>query len=338
MIKKLKSEFFNMINKFEPKHLIIISVLLSVLFLSVILILFGCQGENTPPEEHTHIAGEAVRTDEKAPTCAAEGSYALVVYCVECDIELSRTSYAIPIVNHKYNDPIRENEVEATCANDGSYDCVVYCAFCDYEFSRTSEIIPKVDHTPAEAVEEVKVAPKCKTSGVSISVVKCTWCDTELSREEKHIPPSRHSWSNYKCIICGVEYSVAESLDLALSEDGTYYIVVGYGTCLEVDLVIPSYYNGLPIKEIANYAFYNCYLIESAYIPSTITRIGYGAAWGCTSLKKLLIEDRNGWYLMEGYDDTDGIAIPAIFLFDTSIYLEKLTGGDYFWLTKNEGK
>lgn len=315
----------------------IIRIILTVAVALLVLGIFSCENtDNVIPEDHVHVMGDEVKENIVLPTCSKEGSYDIVVRCVQCYTEISRTAYSIPVVDHLYGDPVKENLVEATCYSDGSYDNVVYCTFCNYEFSREHVSVDMVEHTPAEPVEEVKVPAKCKVGGVCDSVVKCTWCDTELSRQEKHIPPTRHSWSKLKCVNCGIDYSVGESLDLALSEDGTYYIVAGYGTCLDVDLVIPSHYNGIPIKEIANYAFYNCYLIESASIPSTVTRIGYGAAWGCTSLKKLLIEDKNGWCLMEGYDDTEGIEIPSFLLFDTSMYLSKLTGGDYFWLTKNE--
>ena len=291
---------------------------------------------NVIPDDHVHTEGAVTMENVVLPTCSADGGYDNVLRCSQCEAEMSRTSYVLPSVDHVYSEPVRENEVEATCLEEGGYDKVIYCSFCNLELSRDYISVGMVEHNPGEPIEEVKVPAGCKVGGLCDSVVKCTWCETELSRTEKHISPARHSWSEYKCTKCGIDYSVAEALDLALSEDGTYYMVVGYGSCLEVDLVIPSHYNGLPIKEIANYAFYNCYLIESAYIPSTITRIGYGAAWGCTSLQKLLIEDKNGWYLMEGYDDTEGLAIPAIFLYDTSMYLSKLTGGDYFWLTKEE--
>ena len=73
-----------------------------------------------------------------------------------------------------------------------------------------------------------------------------------------------------------------------------------------------------------------------AYIAESIERIGYGAAMGCTALEKLVFEDIQGWNLMEGYDDTEGLSIPSFMMINTSIYLEKLVEGDYFWLTKDQ--
>ena len=78
----------------------------------------------------------------------------------------------------------------------------------------------------------------------------------------------------------------AYSTDLAyiISEDNSYYSVIGRGLCADRDIVIPAMHNGLPVKEICENAFYNCDLIRSIVIPDSITSIGDYAFSGCGNL------------------------------------------------------
>ena len=47
----------------------------------------------------------------------------------------------------------------------------------------------------------------------------------------------------------------SEGLAYQLSDDGTYYICTGIGTCDDEELRIPPVYNSLPVKEIGPHAF-----------------------------------------------------------------------------------
>lgn len=77
-------------------------------------------------------------------------------------------------------------------------------------------------------------------------------------------------------------------LDYSLSEDGTYYIVYGLTEEGIKDVVIPSKYEGLLVKEIGEGAFMN-QLIESIKIPSTVEAIDGYALSNCQNLKKVII-------------------------------------------------
>lgn len=69
----------------------------------------------------------------------------------------------------------------------------------------------------------------------------------------------------------------SEGLEYALSDDGESYIVVGIGTCVENDIVIPKRYDGKLVTSIGDNAFNNehgdCY-ISSITIPTSVTSIG----------------------------------------------------------------
>lgn len=80
-----------------------------------------------------------------------------------------------------------------------------------------------------------------------------------------------------------------EGLEYILSDDGTYYICDGaeiFG-----DIVIPSHYNGLPVKEISDSAFFGDRranrMITSVVIPDTIEKIdsnAFAQQWDLSSI------------------------------------------------------
>ena len=66
------------------------------------------------------------------------------------------------------------------------------------------------------------------------------------------------------------------------------YIVTGYnGT--QTNVVIPSEYNGLPVKEIGNQAFFKENSIQRVIIPSTVVAIREAAFYQSTSIKSIVI-------------------------------------------------
>ena len=74
-------------------------------------------------------------------------------------------------------------------------------------------------------------------------------------------------------------------------EDGNYWIVTGIGTCTDEELIIPSTYYGLPVKEIGDCVFSGRTSLTSVVIPDSITSIHYEAFLDCTSLTSIVIPD-----------------------------------------------
>ncbi len=79
-----------------------------------------------------------------------------------------------------------------------------------------------------------------------------------------------------------------EGLDYTLSNDKTYYIVT-IGTATDTDIVIPSEYNDLPVKEIGMQAFIDCHNITSISIPESVTTISAYAFAGCKKLTSITL-------------------------------------------------
>lgn len=73
-----------------------------------------------------------------------------------------------------------------------------------------------------------------------------------------------------------------------LSFDGTYYRVKSY-TGTATDVVIPAEYEGLPVQEILDFAFYYSEIITSVVIGDSVTDIGSGAFAYCANLTSVVI-------------------------------------------------
>ena len=136
---------------------------------------------------HEHTPAEAVKENIVPATCKQGGTYDEVVYCSECEEEISRTAKTTEKAAHTPAEPVKENEVAATCGAAGSYDEVIKCSVCGEEISREAKTTEKLAHTPAEAVKENEVAATCGAAGSYDEVVYCSVCKAEISREAKTV-------------------------------------------------------------------------------------------------------------------------------------------------------
>jgi hypothetical protein len=110
-----------------------------------------------------------------------------------------------------------------------------------------------------------------------------------------------------------------EGLEYILSEDGTYYICDGGD--IKGNIVIPSEYNGLPVKQISNSAFYGdrrgCRLLTSVVIPGSIEYIDYNAFAAQWELEKIVLKGTPGYINPYAFDTDsltdilDGTAVPC---------------------------
>ena len=100
-----------------------------------------------------------------------------------------------------------------------------------------------------------------------------------------------HDYTNSNCCIhCGLG-SASQGLSFTLSSDSEYYILSGIGTCTDVDIIVPSYYNSKPVKEIGEEAFKDDVTIRSVNVDIHLTKIGNSAFNGCSLLKAFTFTD-----------------------------------------------
>lgn len=82
-------------------------------------------------------------------------------------------------------------------------------------------------------------------------------------------------------------------LTYELSEDETYYKVSGKTSFYGDVLVIPSFYKGLPVKEIVSDAFAEKVRLKEVYIPETIEKFGAGVFNSTPALEKIYYNAKN---------------------------------------------
>ena len=264
--------------------------------------------ETVPIFSTGHSYDLVIIENEVDPTCKTQGSYDEVTYCSVCHEVGSRNTVLLPLSDHSYSTPVRENVVDSTCRTQGSYDEVTYCSACNEIISFKTVTLPMADHYCSSPITE-NLTATCKEDGTVEYVEYCDVCNIELNRTMQIVKSSGHVWQNNVCAVCSTAYSVAECLELKLSEDGTYYIITGIGTFTGELLEIPSIYNNKIVSEIADYAFANCTFITKAIIPYTITKIGCGAAYGCTGLQEIQFKNVRGWHLLSKSDPNFDISV-----------------------------
>ena len=99
----------------------------------------------------------------------------------------------------------------------------------------------------------------------------------------------------------GVQEHFVETDFEASSQGLTYrsvesgWEVSGLGSCQDVDIAIPSEYNGAPVVSIGNSAFYDYDSLTSVTIGNSVNFIGEEAFYGCSNLTGVYISSIEDW-------------------------------------------
>ena len=184
-----------------------------------------CNNCGLGSETAAHNAGETKIENKVDPTCTEDGSHDEVVYCTDCEAELSRNHVVDPKNGHKPGETQIENKTNPTCTEDGGYDEVVYCTVCGEELSRNHVDDPKKGHKPGETQIENKTNPTCTEDGGYDEVVYCTVCGEELSRNHVDDPKKGHKPG---------ETQIENNVTVTCTTDGGYDEVVYCTVCGEV--------------------------------------------------------------------------------------------------------
>ena len=131
----------------------------------------------------------------------------------------------------------------------------------------------------------------CKETGWT-AYEKCTkrGCDY-TTYQELPVDPENHEYQGHVCALCGDVEVYSEGLAYTLRSDGKSYKVKDVGTCADVDIRIPTKYEGLPVVEVGTKAFAENAGLTSIFFPKTIKTIGKEAFYQCQNLQTVTIPD-----------------------------------------------
>ncbi len=115
--------------------------------------------------------------------------------------------------------------------------------------------------------------PTCGETGLEEGK-HCSDCGEVLRKQEEISSTGEHIYNGTTvCTVCSDERQFTEGLSYALNEDGASYSVMSTGNSKATDILIPSTYEGLPVTEIADMAFYSDSEITIIILPDTLTSI-----------------------------------------------------------------
>ena len=243
---------------------------------------------------HTEVVDQA-----KAPTCTENG-LTEGKHCSVCKVVL----VAQYIVDAKGHTEVVDQAKVPTCTENGLTEGK-HCSVCSAVLV-PQETVSATGHT--EVVDEAK-APTCTETGLTEGK-HCAVCNTILLAQQivaAHVDTNDDA-------ICDVCFAKIYSLGLSyiLSADKTHYIVSSIGTCTDTDIIIPTGYNGLPVKEIGSSAFMDCSALTSVTIGNGVTSIGSSAFNSCSNLNSVTIPDSVTSIGGSAFSNCDGLTSVTI--------------------------
>ncbi len=143
----------------------------------------------------SHTQGETVTENHVDATCGKAGSYDEVVYCTECNFEMSRETVTVSALPHTEGEAKPENIVEATCQMGGSYDMVIRCTVCGKVLSSIHYTTLKADSHSFTKYNSDKNA-SCFENGT-----KTAFCDYGCGAKSTVVDGGsaigKHTWSDW---------------------------------------------------------------------------------------------------------------------------------------------
>lgn len=264
----------------------------------------------------------------KTPTCEDDGwieHYSCDVCGAIFDTEYNRVETAV-IESQGHTLEVWKDREEPTCQKngmEGHYFCDVCDKYFDINCEEIEDIVIPATGEHSFGTWTVTREPTCKEEGVRER--RCTGCDTPeykaISKTETHefgewvqtkaptclcgelerrcsvcdatetdsiTPVKSHKLDKYNtCSECLTTVTATEGLIFELNSASDGYVV--YRGTAKGDVVIPTYYEGLPVKEIGASAFSGAHtsesLLTSIVIPEYIEKIGSNAFYYCSGLK-----------------------------------------------------
>lgn len=223
---------------------------------------------------HTHSEWQQVL----APTCTSIGYNTRV--CSKCG---SAEYDFISETGHTWNDG--QVILAPSCEETGIK--LFTCTVCQ---TTKAQPIAETGHTIV--TDEGKEAT-CTDAGLTEGS-RCSTCGKVFTAQELIPATGAHVYEEGNCAVCRAEQT--KGLAFALSADGTYYSVSGIGDCKDTTLFIPSFHEGLPVKEIATNAFSGAEKLITVHIPASVANIRADAFFDCKNMESVTVSEDNPSY------------------------------------------
>ena len=250
-------------------------------------------------------SGEYVSSD-------ADGKYNLVIRSNIYSLGSVSLNDSSSIDEHKTKEAVGENvKVVAFTKSDkqflGWYDGEnnLIMTNASFEFSMPATDFTliakwKCDHNWQN--NYIEIQPTCSSKGLKYDR-KCTICNEVEGKTVLAIDPNAHNFENNICKLCGLSDGATGLIYNEIS-DGKYEITgisAGYSSST---LTIPSKFYYGEIVAIASDAFRNKNNIKSITFSESVSNIGAGAFYGCTSLTSIYYTgDVASWCGIRGLDN-----------------------------------
>ena len=211
-----------------------------------------------------------------APTCTVDGYTTYT--CSRCS-----DSYISDRTDATGHTEVVDNAVAATCMESGLTEGK-HCSVC-HSILLAQTIVPAIGHTYGDLV--VLTPATCTADGEGRK--ECSSCGNIIT---ERLSATGHTWDSFNEFESALE---SESQGLSFELNGTKdgYLVSGRGTCNDSTIVIPLYYEALPVVAIKPNAFKNQTGISTIFINKNVTSIGDEAFYRCLDLKTVWIGNPN---------------------------------------------
>lgn len=103
-----------------------------------------------------------------------------------------------------------------------------------------------------------------------------------------------------------------DKIQFNLSSDGTYYWIEAKDKSIQGALIIPSEYNGIPVKEISGEAFRSCHFITDVTIPNSIISMAQYSFYDCPSIETVTYLSESPSYIGSFSDNVCNNAILTV--------------------------
>ncbi len=192
-----------------------------------------------PATGHIHTATR--EENRKEATCTEPGSYELVTYCLDDEVELSRKTVELPATGHTCeNATYVWSEDNSSCAAKGK------CKNCQAELSET-----------VSALKQEGIATETEGGFVQFTA---TFEEPSFEAQIKTIGTSE-------------PVGTYDKLAFTLDERHESYSVKAKSTNIADPVIVPATYKGLPVRSVAKSGFEKCASIKTVVLPESIEEI-----------------------------------------------------------------